>query len=316
MKRRLMRLTWLLPALTVTACATLASEAGDDDAVRPNNLAGPFRYLVRPELASNAPYTLRRRTVDHRDATLLPLDGDRVALYAVATISGVSGIYRYLAEDGRSFLEKPDPSAPVLEVKEAWEGTSVEAPSVTRVGDEIWLAYAAADGIGIARSSDGVSFSNATSPILPTSGQNTWESGSPPSAPALHVQGGGEFRLFYSANGRIGEAQSSDGDSWTRMAEPVLEPTSGEAFDASAVGDPEAWASVTTEGRSVTRLYFTGTSASGATGIGLAARFASSGPMTRNPSPALTGPRLPRAPAVLPRVGHTLLFVTQRAGKR
>jgi hypothetical protein len=62
------------------------------------------------------------------------------------------------------------------------------------------------------------------------------------------------------------------------------------------------------------RLYYTGTAAADVTGIGLAARYESSGKMQRNPQPALTGPRLPRGPAVLPRDGYTLLFVTQHAG--
>ena len=309
-----MRLVWLAPCLAAAACATLANEAGDDDAVRPNNKAGPFRYLVRPELASNAPYTLRRRSVDHRDATLLALDGERVALYAPATIGGVSGIFRFIAEDGRSFVEQPDPSAPVLQAAEAWEGATLETPSVARVGNEIWLAYSGLAGIGIARSTDGTNFSNALAPALSLGGAEPWEGSAVPAAPALLPLGGGETALFFAANGRIGEARSVDGSTWTRMKLPVLEPRGGEAFDAMAVTDPEAWASTTAEGRAVTRLYYTGTSNSGATGIGLAARYASSGSMSRNPAPALTGPRLPRAPAVLPRDGYTLLFVTQRAG--
>ncbi len=309
-----MRLGWLVPCLAAAACATLASEAGDDDAVRPNNKAGPFRYLVRPELASNAPYTLRRRSVDHRDATLLTLDGARVALYAAATIGGVSGIYRFIAEDGRSFVEQPDPSAPVLQATQAWEGATLEAPSVLRVGDEVWLAYAGADGIGVVRAADGISFSNAASPALSASSSNPWEANAPPAAPALLATRSGDYRLFFSAGGRIGEALSSDGTVWSRIEAPVLEPSGGEAFDGMAVGDPEAWVSVTSEGRTVTRLYYTGTAETGATGIGLAARYGSSGAMSRNPAPALTGPRLPRAPAILPRGDYTLLFVTQRAG--
>ncbi len=314
MKRTVARLGWLTPCLAAAACATLANEAGDDDAVRPNNKAGPFRYLVRPELASNAPYTLRRRSVDHRDATLLALDGQRVALYAPATIGGVSGIYRFIAEDGRSFLEQPDPSAPILQAAEAWEGATLEAPSVARVGGEVWLAYSGAEGIGIARSGDGTSFSNAASPALSVSGAKPWEGSAVPAAPALLPLSSGVTVLFFAANGRIGEARSGDGSTWTREELPVLEAGAGDAFDAMAVGDPEAWAATTAEGRAVTRLYYTGTSNSGATGVGLAGRYASSGPMSRNPAPALTGPRLPRAPAVLPRDGYTLLFVTQRAG--
>lgn len=317
MKRRIRGFSrgfWLLAALLPCGCATLASEAGDDDAVRPNNLAGPFRYLVRPELASNAPYTLRRRSVDHRDATLLPLDGERVALYAAANVGGVSGIYRFIAEDGRSFIEQPDPQDPVLAAREAWEGATLEAPSVLRVGAEVWLAYAGTDGIGIARSSDGVTFTNATTPVLSTQGGSAWEAGATPQGPALTMLGASDFRLFYGAGGSIGEATSSDGLGWTRTGAPVLEPSAGEAFDAAGVSDPEPWLAKTAEGRRVLRLYYAGRDAAGVTGIGLAARYADSGAMQKNPQPALSGPRLPRAPAVLPRDGYTLLFITQRAG--
>ncbi|MEZ4220082.1 MAG: hypothetical protein R3B13_04065 [Polyangiaceae bacterium] len=298
----------------LSACATLASEAGDDDAFRPNSLAGPFRYLVRPELASTPPYTLRRKNVDHSDATVIALDGDRVALYASAEIAGVAGIYRFVAEDGRSFAEQPEPTSPVLVPSQSWEGSAVGAPSVLRVGSEVWMAYAADGGIGIARSSDGMNFDSPAQPSLSSDAAPNWEAGDTVHAPALFAAGDGEIRMLYAAGGSLGEARAGSGTTFERMPEPVLGPGSGDAFDAAGVDDPEVWLAVSAEGRRVTRVYYTGATAAGARAIGFAGRFGASGPLTRNPVPALSGPRFPRAPAVLPRSGHTLLFVTQFAG--
>src|SRR5690606_30506605 len=67
-------------------------------------------------------------------------------------------IVRFLAPDGRS----PERiGADVLAPAEAWEGGTVGAPSALRVEGEIWLYYAGAAGIGLAKSADGVTFERA-----------------------------------------------------------------------------------------------------------------------------------------------------------
>jgi hypothetical protein len=313
----------LASAVVALGCATLATEAGDEGSPRPNAHAGPFRYLRSDEVDNfDSPYVLKKSLANFREATALDLDesgalGDS-AIYAVALLASKPGIYRFLASDGRSFSEAPTPSTPVLAATEAWEGTALDTPEVARVGGEIFLYYSADGGIGLARSSDGVSFTKEPAPVLDAGGP-AWENGGTPRAPAFVEVSPGDYRLFYEVADRIGEARSSDGISWQRMGDaPVLEPApigdpADPAFDSSHVGDPDAWVAVTPEGRRVTRVYYAGSRADGESGIGLAARYADDGLLTRAPAPALTGPRKPHAPSVLAYRGLTLLFVTQDA---
>lgn len=305
--------------IVLAGCGTLATEAGDLDAERPNAIAGPFRLLAADEIDGlNAPYVLRKKFWDFRQPTVLVEEPGTVlgaaSLYALATETGVSAVYRFVAPDGRSFEAVPDPPTPVL----AAGAESLDAPEVARVGDEIRLYYSTPSGIHVARSNDGVSFTPDPNATLGAGGAG-WEGGQAPRAPAFLTVGPGDHRLFYEVQGRIGEARSSDGLSWERVgAGPVLEPgpdLAGEPpFDGGGVGDPEALRVRSAEGRWITRLYYTGRGSDGSTGIGLAARFGDQGPMTRATAPALTGPRGPRAPALVPQGSFTLLFFEQAAG--
>lgn len=318
-----MRAPLVLLAVFALGCATRASDAGDSDAERPNAKAGPFRALRSGELQGfGAPNVLEQENAKFREPTALDLaeagaPGES-ALYAVAAVGGIPGVYRFLAEDGRSFDEKPTPAGPVLEASEAWEGGAIDAPEVVRVGDEVWLFYSAAGGIGLARSKDGVVFTKTPGPVLGTTGAAGWEAGAAPRAPAFVTLGAGDHRLFYEAGGRIGEAESSDGLAWTRREGPVLEPgpadgPDGPAFDSTSVGDPEAWRAESPEGRWVTRVYYAGRGPDGVSSIGLAARFGASGKLSRAPAPAFTSPRGPHAPSIVAYDALTLLFVTQAA---
>jgi hypothetical protein len=299
--------------LFCAGCATLATEAGDDDAVRPNAHAGPFRLLRKDEVDTpDAPYVLKFKGSEFRDLTVLDLSaedelGDSIG-FAVASIATVPGIFRFVASDGRSFRETPEPKTPIV------PGADVDAPEVARVGDEIWLFYSDAQGIERVRSNDGESFTKDPAPVLSTAGAPAWEGGKTPRAPGFVALDAGDYRLFYEANGRIGEARSSDGESWERIGDsPVLEPDSdAAAFDGASVGDPEPWVRVGAEGRRVTRVYYTGRAIDGTSELGLGARYGSSGRLQRAPAPAFSSTRSPFAPSIVPYRDFTLLFLTQR----
>jgi hypothetical protein len=318
------RLGFFVAAIAL-GCATLASEAGDVDAEKPNAHAGPFRMLRSGEVSGNqAPYVLTKKFSDFREPTWLDLDGSgsfgQAALYAVAVVGQKPGVYRFVAADGRSFDEIPDPPTPVLEATEAWEGGAIDAPEIARVGDEFVLYYSAAGGIGLARSSDGISFTKSPGPVLGPSGAPAWEAASAPRAPGVVALASGEYRLFYEATDRIGEARSSDGIAWERIGEaPVLEPEiatdpNDPPFDGAGVGDPEPVRAKTAEGRALVRVYFTGRALDGSSAIGLAARFGDDGRLERAPAPALSNARAPHAPAIATYRKLTLIFVTERAG--
>lgn len=317
-----MRASWFLPALAVVAgCATLANDAGDIDAERPNSHAGPFRALRDDEVPSqDGPYLLKGKLPRFRDQTVLDLaetvSPGPTALYALATIASQIGVFRFLSDDARSFPETPEPSAPVLSASETWEGTALEAPNVVRIGNEIWLFYSAEGGIGAATSSDGATFQKLPGPLLGAS-SGGWDSGLVPRAPSV-LAVAGEYRMFYEAGGRIGEARSVDGQAWERSESPILEPMAVDpkepAFDSASIGDPEAWLATNAEGKRILRVYFTGRAADGTSAIGMAARFGNSGSLTRAVAPAFSGQRAPYAPAILAFDGFTLLYLTERAG--
>jgi hypothetical protein len=201
-------------------------------------------------------------------------------------------------------------------VSEPWEGAALDAPDIVKVGGEIWLFYSAEGGIGAATSSDGFSFAKLPGPLLgpATSG---WDAGLVPRAPSV-LAVAGEYRMFYEAGGRIGEARSVDGQTWERLTEPVLEPVPVDpdepAFDSGTIGDPEAWLATNAEGKAITRVYYTGRAPDGTTAIGMGARFGNSGTLTRAVAPAFAGQRGPYAPAILAFDGFTLLYLTERAG--
>jgi hypothetical protein len=305
----------------MVGCATLASDAGDLDAERPNSHAGPFRALRNDEVPSqDGPYLLKGKLPRFRDATVLDIERTgspgTTAMYALATLASQVGVFRFLCDDARSFPEKSDPAAPVLVASEAWEGVGLEAPDVAEVEGEIWLYYSAEGGVGAATSSDGVGFSKLPGPLLAAATEG-WDAGLVPRAPSV-VKVGSEYRMFYEAGGRIGEARSADGKAWERVAEPVLLPVPLDpdepAFDSASVGDPEAWRAPNAEGKMITRVYYTGRTAEGTSAIGMAARFGSSGALTRAVAPSFSGQRAPFAPAILAFDRFTLLYLTERAG--
>lgn len=333
---------WLLPA-----CASLAGGAGGDVDL-PNAAAGPFRALRAGELgnARSAPNALEDDDTSPRDASVIDLDGDPATLdvagYFAANTkdkpapSPPTTIVRYDAIDARSF----DRSAVVvLDAAQGWEGGVLGSPSALRVGQEIWLYYAAAGGVGLARSSDGFSFSREAAPVLaPDAGG--WEKGATPRSPGVAVLWDGSFRMFYeidpAMDGRsvIGEARSDDGITWTRVGdrallEPSTPPAEGSAdvdppYDSGSVGSPFPVVVTSTAGERILRVYYgaEGSESMNSAGemerprvIGLAARFGEDGPLERAVSPVFGADKSlgPREPCALVYEGFSLLFATQRS---
>src|SRR5690606_14153970 len=116
-------------------------------------------------------------------------------------------IVRLRAPDGRSFDRV---GQPVLVPDAAWEGNHIGAPSALRVGDEIWLYYSAEGGIGLAKSSDGLTFTKEPEPVLSAA---DWAIGVPRSPFVMQLPDG-RFQMLYEAtmtgkHNAIGEAIST-----------------------------------------------------------------------------------------------------------
>ncbi len=336
---------FLLAALPVAAlalgCATLAdTETGGENL--PNAAAGPFRALRQDELGNlrSAPNVIEDDDTFPRDPALLDVDGDPTTpevfgYFAVnPEVPGVDpnpaappgAIVRHGAPDGRSFDRAP---VLVLAPEAPWEGGTVGAPSVLRVGDEVFLYYAAAGGIGLARSPDGAAFTRVDGPVLAPDAAG-WEAGAVPRSPGVVRLEDGSFRMFYEVPGpgdaaRIGEARSDDGASWTRVGQgPALVPTPSREgdeppYDGAWVGAPAPVLVRSAEGRPLLRVYYGARDTLGRAVVGLAARFdpGSSEPLQRAVSPVFgSGGSLgPGEPGVVVTPAYTLLFATQLAGR-
>jgi hypothetical protein len=197
----------------------------------------------------------------------------------------------------------------------------------------VWLYYAAAGGIGLARSTDGLTFVKAGSPVLAAAPGIGWES-TAPRAPSVALLPDGSWRMFYGAGSAIGEARSNDGSTWERVdADPstpaldaVLAPSAvgessllpGESapFDAGQVDDPMVAVRTTAAGRLQLRVLYTGYDAplgapTRSSAIGFAARYGGSGPLTRQPIPVYSVGRHEAAPALFEYGGGSMLYVEE-----
>lgn len=328
---------WALAAL-VAACATTGAD-GEGDRDLPSSGVGPFRKLGGDEVPGVAPFVLDSASAIYREPSALStrVDGEAepsVVLYLVARdASGVDGIVRSRARDGRAFYGATGHTgrAPlrVLSPEAAWEGGALSGPAAVTVGDEIWLYYAAKEGIGLARSRDGRTFTRLPGPVLSRDGAPAWET-TPPRAPSVARLSDGRFRMLYAAGNAIGEAESADGLSFRRVdpvpetpeVEPVLSPSRlplpGELrpnekppFDTARVSDPEISLRTTPAGRLHVRVLYTGEGAAGATAIGFAGRYGESGVLERQPLAVYAVGKKERAPTMTPLGEGVMLYVQQ-----
>jgi hypothetical protein len=327
------RARWALTALALASgCGTLGDERGGDEDL-PTAGAGPFRPLDAEEVKGLAPFVLEDPEALYRDPAVLR-DGEATLLYAVARVEGREVIVRTRALDERTFFGTSfhfgHEPAVVLVPDAPWEGT-LSGPALLRVGGEVLLYYAGAEGIGVARSSDGLAFRKEPGPAFrrdPSAG--SWET-TPPRAPTVFaLPDGRTLRMLYAAGAAIGEAESVDGVHWRRLGStPVLGPSAPPApssllpnekppFDTVAVGDPCVVTRTTPAGRFHVRVLYTGTGADGATAIGFAARYGESGPLDRQTVPAYSVGLHEAAPALLDLGARSLLYLEQerRDGNR
>lgn len=300
---------YVLVFALVGACGTLGSEAAVDRDP-PTSGVGPFRKLVAAEQRGVPPYVLEDRAGRFRDPAVLGGDGPaEVVLFVTGTSNGHDAIFRSRATDARSFFGTAAQAGRrprlVLEATHPWEQGDVSAPSAVRAGGEWVLFYAAAGGIGRARSQDGLAFASEAAPVLAVPGAT---------GPSVVQLAGGEWRMLYAKDGALFEAASADGAAFQTLpggpllaaAPPpsrALVPGERPPFDGLGVGDPCASLRTTVSGRLQFRVLYTGYSTDPETGstvsaIGFAARWGTDGPLVRNATPVLAIGKGERAPAL------------------
>jgi hypothetical protein len=330
------------------SCATLASQGGGDLGL-PSSGAGPFQALGPMQLASQdiPPFVLSRPGAACTEPAVLSesAGGSTPAVSMYYVLPGASGSQIALsrADDGVSFYGDsgdvevhPTHRPPaVLTATLPWEGAGVAGPSALRVGSEVWLYYAAAGGIGLAKSGDGRAFTKTGAPVIARDPSVQWES-SELRAPSVAVFPDGRWHMLYASGGSIGEATSADGEAWTRAdgdpstpaLDPVLAPSktvepstlpAGEhpPFDEGGVDDPLLAPRVDPTGRLQVRVFYTGYAPSPdastpAGSIGFAARYGVTGALSRQAAPVYFAPGSTVAgPALLEWQGPSILYASQ-----
>lgn len=327
-----------LVAVLAPSCATTGAE-GEGDRNLPTTGVGPFRKLGVDEVAGIAPFVFDDRTALYREPAVLapevPADDSPAILYVVGRRAKADVIVRTRADDGRAFFGTSGDfgkTPPVVLAADApWEGPSLSGPSVLRVRAQILLYYAAAGGIGLARSDDGLTFQKVAGPIVTRDPRSSWET-TELRAPSVYALPDGRLRMLYASGSSIGEAESTDGihfarvdpDPSTPSIEPVLGPAAPAApgsllpnerppFDTGRVGDPCAATRITPGGRLQIRVLYTGADDAGVTAIGFAARYGESGPLVRQTraAPVYSVGANESAPALLELPGGSYLYVQQ-----
>jgi len=336
------RLGSVAALLLLLSCAT---QGGGSTGVSnvPSAGDGPFRPLVDGELsqASVVPYVFVDPVALYREPSVVGVSSDpssaEVWMYAVAQVKGADAIVRTHADDARSFYgdvgdnadtSHPHHTAPVvLAADQAWEGAGLSGPSALLAGGQVLLYYAAAGGIGLATSTDGLVFTKTAGPVLAPDATAAWET-TTPHAPTVAVFPDGSWHMLYGAGGSIGEATSADGRTWTRAAgnpvlapSPTVDPTTlptgaQPPFDEGQVDHPVMAPQTTLDGRLQVRVLYTGyRPAFGATAagsaIGLAGRYGDSGPLSRQATPVYTVSLNEAAPAFFEYAGGSLLYVQE-----
>ena len=324
--------------IVLSACATIPEKGGGGERL-PTAVAGPFRALTQDEIGNNrvAPNAIED-DVFSRDPSVIDVDGDPATLevagyFGAAVAQGMTkptaadptrAILRFGALDGRSFDQAAEV---VLAPADPWEGGVVGHPCALHVGKEIWLFYAAAGGIGLAKSSDGHAFTRVPGPVLgvATSG---WDVDAIPTSPGVVVLDDGSLRMFYESpvspdSSSIGEASSNDGITWKRRDDQAsLAPSArgddaDPPYDDAAVGSPSPVVARSTDGRATLRVYYGARNHLGARVIGLAARYIEEPDtvLQRATAPVFgtTKPLSPTEPSALIYPDFTLLFATERS---
>jgi hypothetical protein len=340
-----MRPLRLCGVLLLFSCGTLGG-VGGGAADLPSSGVGPFRTLEDGELnpAAVVPYVFSDPGADYREPSVVAASSDptstEVWMYAVGHVSGADVIVRSRADDARSFYgdfaDNADTSHPrhvpptVLKADQTWEGgagASLAGPSALMVDGQLWLYYAAAGGIGLAQSSDGITFTKQSGPVLVPDASAAWET-TTPHAPSVAVFPDGSWHMMYGAGVSIGEATSADGITWTRVdGNPIFAPTptvdpstlpegAPPPFDEGQVDDPLLAPQMTVDGRLQVRVLYTGYGVppgtkGRASAIGFAARYGVSGALSSQPDPVYTAQLHENAPAFFEWSGGSLVYVSE-----
>ncbi|MBE7211726.1 MAG: family 43 glycosylhydrolase [Gluconacetobacter diazotrophicus] len=162
----------------------------------------PSNPVFRPDGAWNCGRAI--------DAEVFPFDGKLYLYYATRdpqfktqTVGVASADLR--SDFGRAAWTNLSTDGPALKPELAWEKDCIEAPTICRRGDTLFMFYAGAynnhpQQIGCAESRDAVHWTRLSDePFLPNGAPGTWNS-SESGHPGVFVDDDGQTYLFYQGN--------------------------------------------------------------------------------------------------------------------
>lgn len=143
------------------------------------------------------------------DAEVFPV-GDKLLLYFATRdpamkVQMIGVAAASLASDFGKGQWKQLVDGPILRPELPWERRCIEAPSVVRRGDTLFMFYAGGynnepQQIGVAVSRDGIKWTRlAESPLLPVGGPDDWNA-SESGHPGIFADADGRTHLFYQGN--------------------------------------------------------------------------------------------------------------------
>jgi len=168
--------------------------------------------------------------------------GDKLIMYyATRDPAGKIQMLHAIAAPRKSQFNRADwkslSDGPVVKPELPWELTCIEAPSVIKRGDTLYLFYGggynnAPQQIGCAMSKDGIHFERLfiDKPLLPNGAPGEWNS-SESGHPGMFEDDDGQLYMFYQANNDQGRTWflSSVKIGWDGDRPRVIEPTHDQA---------------------------------------------------------------------------------------
>lgn len=251
-----------------------------------DTMIGPFiKYATNPVLARGDEGTFDSASV--AGPAVIEEGGGRLRMYYGAVdAAGLKTIGTATSQEGLVWERRS--IGPVLTpTADTFDEAGVSDPGAIFDGSAYWVFYTGWDTggtprIGLASSGDGVTFEKAPEAVLDNGADGAPDSAGAAEPSVLFDDDSGKFLLYYMGLNEYGQgsimlAVSDDGRAWKRygiesgLAQPVLGAGAEEgAFDSDSVGGPSVVQAKSREGRTLFRLWYSGSQAGGSVHVGLA----------------------------------------------
>lgn len=256
---------WLILAV-FCACGTIAEGDGGGDNL-PSRRIVPFDKVTSDDEESDLPIVLSDETLSF-DEPCAVVNSGQIEVFYQASDETTASIRRAFSTTGLELTNSSEILVAELDWEEGWVG----APSVLMSGGQYFLFYVGGvtdPAIGLARSSDGNTWTRETEPVFEA------DAGERIFSPSV-VSFGGQWVMFFARAQDdpetdplptvIDRADSPDGLSWTRQG-TVLDLGSGctndegeeiRCWDTGWVGAPGVRVSTSPAGRTLVDIWYTG----------------------------------------------------------